>query len=97
AHLSLSLHDALPIYLSNADAVKTLAFALKNQVDDLFLVLGCVANGKPMLTVVVAENLVEGRGLNAGTIIRELAREIQGGGGGQRSEEHTSELQSREK
>ena len=69
--------------LSNADAVKTLAFALKNQVDDLFLVLGCVANGKPMLTVVVAENLVEGRGLNAGTIIRELAREIQGGGGGQ--------------
>lgn len=74
---------ARQVDLPNADAVKTLAYALKNQLDNLFLVLGTTANEKPMLTVVVSDNLVKSHGLNAGAIVRELAREIQGGGGGQ--------------
>ncbi len=71
------------IDVPNADAVKTLAFALKGYVPNLFLVLASVINDKPSLTVVVADNLVEERGMNAGAIVRELAKDIQGGGGGQ--------------
>ena len=71
------------VELPNADAVKTLAYALKGNLDNLFLVLGADFQGKPSLTVVVSENLVKERGLNAGAIIRELAKDIKGGGGGQ--------------
>jgi len=52
-------------------------------VNDLFLVLACEIDGKPSLTVMVSENLIKERNLNAGNIVRELAKEIQGGGGGQ--------------
>lgn len=69
--------------IESPDAIKNIAFELKGQVDNLFLVLGAVINGKPSLTVVVSENLVKEKNLNAGTIIRELAAEIKGGGGGQ--------------
>lgn len=71
------------IDVPNADAVKTLAFALKGYVPNLFMVLANVINEKPSLTVVVADNLVDERGLNASIIVRELAKAIQGGGGGQ--------------
>ena len=69
--------------LPNTDAVKNLAYAVKDLVDDLLLVLACEIDGKPSLTVMVSENLVKDKGLNAGNIVRELAKEIQGGGGGQ--------------
>jgi alanyl-tRNA synthetase len=69
--------------LPNTDAVKNLAYAVKDLLDDLLLVLACEIDGKPSLTVMVSENLVKEKGLNAGNIVRELAKEIQGGGGGQ--------------
>ena len=71
------------VSLPNADAVKNLAYSIKDLVPDLFLVLAADIEGKPNLTVMISENLVSGRSLNAGTIIRDLAKEIQGGGGGQ--------------
>ncbi|WP_026898486.1 alanine--tRNA ligase [Daejeonella oryzae] len=71
------------IELPNADAVKNLAFGIKEIVPDLFLILAAEFEGKPNLTVMVSENLIKDRNLNAGVIIRELAKEIQGGGGGQ--------------
>lgn len=71
------------IELPNAEAVKTLAYALKGGIERLFLVLGAEINGKPSLTVVISEVLVKEKGWNAGAIVRELAKEIQGGGGGQ--------------
>jgi alanyl-tRNA synthetase len=74
---------AKQVDLPNTDAVKSLAYAVKDLLDDLFLVLACEIDGKPSLTVMVSENLVKEKGLNAGTIVRELAKEIQGGGGGQ--------------
>ena len=74
---------AKQVDLPNTDAVKTLAYAVKDLLDNLFLVLACEIDGKPSLTVMVSENLVKEKGLNAGTIVRELAKEIQGGGGGQ--------------
>jgi alanyl-tRNA synthetase len=74
---------AQKVALPNAEAIKALAYQLKDVVSDLFLVLAADIDGKPNLTVMIAENLVKERGLNAGNIIRELAKEVQGGGGGQ--------------
>jgi len=67
----------------NADASKNLAFELVKTYKDLFLVLASENDGKANLTVMISENLVKEKGLNASVIIRELAKEIQGGGGGQ--------------
>lgn len=69
--------------LDSADAVKDTAYQLRSQVDNLFLVLGSVINGKPLLTVMLSDNLVKDKGLNAAEIVRMAAKEIQGGGGGQ--------------
>ena len=74
---------AQKVELPNADAIKNLAYQIKDIVDNLFLVLGAVVDGKPSLTVMIAENLVKEKSMNAGAIIRELAKEIKGGGGGQ--------------
>jgi len=71
------------IQLDSAQAVKDLAFQLKGEVDNLFLALGSSIGGKPSITVMIADHLVAEKGLNAGTIVREAAREMQGGGGGQ--------------
>jgi len=71
------------VELPNADAVKNLAYNLKDIVSDLFLVLAADINGKPNITVMIAENLVKDKGLHAGNIVKELAKEVKGGGGGQ--------------
>uniref|UniRef100_UPI0040492D57 alanine--tRNA ligase n=1 Tax=Fulvivirga sp. TaxID=1931237 RepID=UPI0040492D57 len=71
------------VSLPNADALKQLSFELKNELDNLFLVLAADIQGKPQIAVTISENLVKDKGLNAGNIVRELAKEIQGGGGGQ--------------
>ena len=60
-----------------------MAYQLKGEVENLFLVLGSAISGKPSITVMIADNLVAEKGLNAGAIVREAAKEMQGGGGGQ--------------
>ena len=67
----------------DAETVKDLSYELMASIPDLFLVLATEGDGKATLTVMLSENLVKVRKLHAGNIIRELAREIQGGGGGQ--------------
>ncbi|MDD4602184.1 MAG: alanine--tRNA ligase [Bacteroidales bacterium] len=67
----------------DSDTVKDLTHELNNAIPDLFLVLATETEGKATLTVMLSENLVKERKLHAGNIIRELAKEIQGGGGGQ--------------
>ena len=69
--------------IDSGDAVKSIAFDLKKQVENLFLVLACNVQNKPLITVMIADELVKEKGLHAGNIIRDLAKEIQGGGGGQ--------------
>ena len=71
------------IQLDSAQAVKDLAFQLKGEIDNLFLALGSVIGGKPSISVMIAENVVAEKGLNAGAVVREAAKEMQGGGGGQ--------------
>lgn len=74
---------ATRVNLPNVDAIKTLAHSLKSTKSNLFVLLAADIDNKPSLTLLISDELVNERGLNAGTIIRELAKEIQGGGGGQ--------------
>ncbi len=67
----------------DAKAMKDLAFQLGGEMDNLFLVLGSNQNGKAILSCYISKNLVEEKSYNAGKIIRELGKHIQGGGGGQ--------------
>ncbi|MPR37015.1 alanine--tRNA ligase [Salmonirosea aquatica] len=71
------------VEVPNADALKQLAYELRTQVDNLVAVFATELNGKPQLAVYIAENLVQENNLNAGQIVKELAKEIRGGGGGQ--------------
>lgn len=74
---------AQKIDLDDTGAIKDLAFQLKGQIDNLFMVLGAEVKGKPNLTIVVSEELSKAKDLHAGNIIREAAKEMRGGGGGQ--------------
>ncbi|WP_410878902.1 alanine--tRNA ligase [Myroides sp. DW712] len=67
----------------DANGAKDLAYELGNEYTNLYVVFGSVANDKPMLTCYVSKEIVETKGLNAGQIVRELGKYIQGGGGGQ--------------
>ncbi|MGV7107505.1 alanine--tRNA ligase [Flavobacterium sp. U410] len=67
----------------DAAGAKDLAYELGNNKDNLFVVLATVNEDKPMLTCYVSKELVETKGLNAGQVVRELGKYIQGGGGGQ--------------
>jgi len=69
--------------LLDAAGVKDLAYAIKNDLENLFLVLAYISDGKPGLAVMISENLVAEKALDACKIVRELAKEIDGGGGGQ--------------
>lgn len=66
-----------------AAQMKDLAFQLRGELDKLIFIGGGVVDGKPHLTVMISNSLVDDFGLNAGQIIREVAQEIKGGGGGQ--------------
>jgi len=67
----------------NAAMMKNLSFDLKTDLENLFLILGSEDNGKASLAVMISDSLIKDRDLNASVIVRELAKEIQGGGGGQ--------------
>ena len=67
----------------DASGIKDVCFELGSQFNNLFLVFGAESNGKAVLTCYISKELVASKGLNAGTIVRELGRHIQGGGGGQ--------------
>ena len=71
------------ISLPSADALKKLSFELKNEVANVFAVLACNINDKPQISVIIADDLVKDKALHAGNLVKELARNIKGGGGGQ--------------
>lgn len=67
----------------DANGAKDLAYELGNLGTNLFLVLATVTEDKPMLTCYISKELATEKGLNAGQVVRELGKFIQGGGGGQ--------------
>jgi alanyl-tRNA synthetase len=71
------------VSVPNADVLKNIAYALRNQFDDLLLVLAADVDHKPQVTVMIGEKLMQTKKFHAGNMVKELAREIEGGGGGQ--------------
>ncbi|APX99412.1 alanine--tRNA ligase [Lacinutrix venerupis] len=67
----------------DASGIKDVAFELGQKHKNLFLLFGSDAGGKAMLTCYISKELVAEKGLNAGTVVRELGKLIHGGGGGQ--------------
>ena len=67
----------------DASGIKDLCFELGGEVDNLFALFGADNNGKALLSCYISKNLVAENDLNAGQIVRELGKYIQGGGGGQ--------------
>ncbi|GAL61058.1 alanyl-tRNA synthetase [Algibacter lectus] len=67
----------------DAGGLKDVAFDLGSQFDNLFLLFATEQNGKALLSCYISKELVESKGLNAGQVVRELGKHIQGGGGGQ--------------
>ena len=67
----------------NADGLKKIQFDLKNEFDNFFFVATTVVNDKPLLSIIISEDLVKAKNLHAGNLVKELAKAIKGGGGGQ--------------
>ena len=65
-------------------AAKDLVFKVREALpENMICVVGSYFNDKPMLSVMFSDDMVKDHGLNAGKMIREAAKLIQGGGGGQ--------------
>lgn len=68
----------------DAASAKDLVFKVREAIpENLVCVIGTISNNKPLLSVMLSEDMVKDHELNAGKIIREAAKLIQGGGGGQ--------------
>lgn len=71
------------VSVPSADVLKNIAYALRNQFDDLLLILAADVANKPQVAVMIGEQLAKTNKYHAGNLVKELAREIEGGGGGQ--------------
>jgi alanyl-tRNA synthetase len=71
------------VNVPSADALKNISYALRNQFDDLLMVLAADVEGKPQVAVMLGEKLASLNKFHAGNMVKELAKEIEGGGGGQ--------------
>ena len=69
--------------VGSADSLKNIAYGLRNQFADLLMVLAADIGGKPQVAVMVGEDLARTNRFHAGNMVKELARSIDGGGGGQ--------------
>lgn len=71
------------VSLPDAESVKNVAYGLRNQYENLLLIMAADVAGKPMVAVMLGEKLAQTGKYHAGNLVKELAREIDGGGGGQ--------------
>lgn len=67
----------------DAAGIKDVSFEIGGELDNVFIVLGAEQDEKALLSCYISKNLVEEKALNAGQVVRELGKYIQGGGGGQ--------------
>ena len=65
------------------EVIKDITFQIKSKVENLFLIIGNAAEGKATLTIAISDEMAKVQDLHAGNLVRELAKEIKGGGGGQ--------------
>ncbi len=66
-----------------SNMIKDLAYTLRAKVGDVVMVLGSITDNKPMLAVMLGDDIVA-KGVDAGAVVREAAKLMQGGGGGQK-------------
>lgn len=71
------------ISFDSAEDIKNILFEIRNQLENCVCIIGAEVKGKPSISVILSDNLVKEKNLNAGAIIKDLAKEINGGGGGQ--------------
>ena len=71
------------VMLSSSEDLKQLSYDLRNATQNTLIVLGAVVKDKPLLSVILSEDLAAQNKYHAGELVRTLAREIKGGGGGQ--------------
>lgn len=67
----------------NADVVKQIAYDFRNKFDNLVFVLAASIDNKPSLNIMLSDSVIADKGWDAGKMVRELAKNIKGGGGGQ--------------
>jgi alanyl-tRNA synthetase len=67
------------------DQLRNIALMLKQADPNALAILGAVSEGKPSLCLLLPDAYAEAKGLDATKLIREVAKEIQGGGGGQKT------------
>ncbi len=83
---SLVERDGMQLFAVRSDRrpdfVKDLAYNLRSRASKLVFVVGSVYEDKPSLTIMLGEEIAA-QGVNAGAVVREAAKLIQGGGGGQ--------------
>jgi alanyl-tRNA synthetase len=84
----IQMHQGMSVLIArisapHADSVKNIAYALRNQFDQLLLVLAAEVDHKPQVTVMIGEKLMGAKKFHAGDLVKILAKEIDGGGGGQ--------------
>ncbi len=70
--------------LNSADALKKLAYELRNGIKNFVGVLGTSVEGKAHLCIIISDDLIKERALDAGKMIRIISKEINGSGGGQK-------------
>ncbi len=71
------------ISFDSAEEIKNILFEIRQQTENCVCIIGAEVKGKPSISVIIDDNLVKDKNLNAGNIIKDLAKEINGGGGGQ--------------
>ena len=71
------------IVLSDSNAIKTLATNLEKEIGNAVIVFGTISNDKPQLTICISPDLAKAKNWNAGVMVKELGKDIKGGGGGQ--------------
>ena len=69
----------------SGEQLRNIATMLKQADDNIIAILGAISEGKPALCLMLPEAYAEAKGLDATKLIREVAKEIQGGGGGQKT------------
>ena len=67
------------------DQLRNIALMLKQANENTIAILGSISEGKPALCLLLPEAFADANGLDATKLIREVAKEIQGGGGGQKT------------
>jgi alanyl-tRNA synthetase len=69
--------------VDSVDTVRDVCYNLSKDIENLVAIIGCEIEGKANISLIISENLTKEKKLHAGSIIKELAKEINGGGGGQ--------------